>query len=181
MVCTGAEASITAVPTDKPAYQYTRCPTPARRVECGIKTPNTLVHRRIGLDQIPVIERLAMSSDGALWYASSKEIISFAKILVAGEVLLSADDAIEYFEEPWNRTHEFDMWEHAGRPRPPSTADLAEARMCGSGPRADELNQAYSEAGQKWDAFVVVLDAYEYGEAPLAALPTPGATGRTTL
>lgn len=116
-----------------------------------------------------------MSSEEIYWYNSREQIISFANILAASGVLLSADDAIEYFVEPWNRTSEFDIWDRAGRPRPPSPDDLAEARMCGPGPRADELNQAYSDDSQKWDAFVAVLEAYEHGEAPLAALPTPEA------
>lgn len=122
-----------------------------------------------------------MSSGGTQWYANSEQIISFGRILAASQALLSADDAIAYFEEPWNRTPEFDIWDGAGRPRPPSADDLAEARMYGPGPRADELNQAYSDARQKWDAFVLVLEAYEDGQTPLAALPTPGATGRTPL
>jgi hypothetical protein len=115
------------------------------------------------------------------WYTSIEQTTRFARILVESGVLLSADDVVDYFEEPWKRTREYQIWDDAGRPRPPSPDDLAEARMSGTGPRASELERKYSHDRQQWNAFVGMVEAYEDGRTPLAGLPTQDTNGRTTL
>jgi hypothetical protein len=96
--------------------------------------------------------------------------VSFARILVRCGVLLSPEDVIDYFEEPWKRAREFQIWDDAGRPWPPSRDDLAEARMLGSGPTASELKRKHSDATWQWNTFLGAIEAHEDGRAPLCLL-----------
>ena len=79
------------------------------------------------------------------WTDDHDALVGFARVLVQSNVLLSPEDVIEYFENPWYRSREHQIWHDAGRPLPPSSDDLAEARFLGSGPRANELTSKHAD------------------------------------
>lgn len=96
-------------------------------------------------------------------------------------MLLSADDVIDYFEEPWKWAPEYQIWDDADRPRPPSQDDLAEARMLGGGPAAHDLERRHSHDKQCWNAFLEVMEAYQNGGTPLVGLPAQDTAERNAL
>ncbi|MCA2250810.1 hypothetical protein JF729_23810 [Mycobacterium intracellulare] len=114
------------------------------------------------------------------WDTAGQHVISFARILVAGGVLLSAEDVIDYFEVPAKRTPEYRMWEDAGCPQPPSNDDLAEARMLG-GCQSRDLERRHRHDEQHWNVFASLMEAYQNGSTPLVGLPGRDGAERNTL
>jgi len=92
------------------------------------------------------------------WYADHGEVVSLASILVGLDRLSTPHDVIYFFEKPWKWDREFRIWDEAGRPLPPSSDDLAEARMLRTAPQASELKRKYDDDTTRWDALIEAFD-----------------------
>lgn len=98
------------------------------------------------------------------WYAEHRQVFDFARILAATGVLATATDALDYLAEPEHFDTEHTLWTQLAHPQPPSTDDLAEARLLGlTSPRAIALRRRHQTAADTWETFCVLLD--ELGSA----------------
>ncbi|PJE02192.1 MAG: hypothetical protein CK429_35010 [Mycobacterium sp.] len=102
------------------------------------------------------------------WHTTHQQVLDFAHVLTAAGALRSAAEAIEYFEKPSSFTSERNLWIRSGRPRPPSSDDLAEARSLGdASPRAVALRQQHHAAHAAWYAFCATLDEFHHTGRPV--------------
>jgi hypothetical protein len=65
------------------------------------------------------------------WRADKVQVLDFARILAATDVLTSATDALDYLAAPHRFDRDHALWARLGDPRPPSTDDLDGARLLG--------------------------------------------------
>jgi hypothetical protein len=95
------------------------------------------------------------------WYADHSDVVRFATILVESAWLPTPSDVVEFFARPWKWEPQFQAWEAAGRPEPPSAADRTQALMLGHGTLRRELERKYVDDEARWGALLVALEATE--------------------
>jgi hypothetical protein len=107
------------------------------------------------------------------WHAEHRQVLDFARILAAADVLTTATDALDYLAEPHHFDTDHTLWTQLARPEPPSTDDLAEARLLGhTSPRAIALRRQHQAVGATWDTFCVLLDELARHGRPLRLVAT---------
>lgn len=107
------------------------------------------------------------STDVELWYANNDDVVAFASVMVDADWLRAPHDVVEFFSRPWKWEKEWTIWALAGRPRPPSPDDLAQARMLGgNGTLRQELERRHRDDTARWDEFTQSLDVLDAGGEP---------------
>lgn len=102
------------------------------------------------------------------WHTQHAQVVDFARILAAADVLTSAPDVLDYLASPDAFAREHDRWTRSGRPRPPCVDDPAEARILGpASPVAATLRSRHRAAGTAWRAFCDLLDESDHSFRPL--------------
>jgi len=74
-------------------------------------------HEQIQPRQTPLPTPRTPADTG--WFADYSELLSFASILVAADILTDVGDVLHYFEKPWSRDPEHEAWIASGRPVEP--------------------------------------------------------------
>ncbi|WP_006244168.1 hypothetical protein [Mycolicibacterium tusciae] len=107
-------------------------------------------------------------SPKAPWHAEHRQVFDFARILAATGVLATATDALDYLAEPERLDTEHTLWTQLAHPQPPSTDELAEARLLGlTSPRAIALRRQHQSATDTWETFCILLDELHSTGRPL--------------
>jgi hypothetical protein len=110
------------------------------------------------------------TTTAATWHEDPAQVLGFARILTAAGALESAPDALDYIASPGKYDAEHDLWTRSGRPHPPSTDAIVQARALGlNSPQAITLRQQHRAASTTWDAFRDLVEAYHHTGAALRA------------
>ena len=113
------------------------------------------------------------------WYSDHREVVALATALAHADWLSTPQDVIDFFEKPWKWDDQFKIWAAAARPIPPSSDDLAQARLLGQGTMRRELERRIEDDAARWNALTEAFGAAGASENPSA--PDPFDVDDTTL
>lgn len=96
---------------------------PADLVWKGQLSPLRRAHTKTPTDTTEITMTALLEAPTTAWYADHSTLVGFAHILTAAGALTTAEEAIEFFDQPWKWDKEHVLWTDAGRPAPDTDAD----------------------------------------------------------